>query len=110
MEVAPTAELLTIVSFPVEAPATVGAKVIGIANVWPGVSVFGSAVEAIEKPVPVKLRELIVTAVVPEELSVRERDFEVPFVIFPKLSEVALMVILGLATAAGTISQILRLF
>jgi len=105
VEVAPLVELLTMVSLPVTEPAAVGAKAIGIASVWPGLSVLGSVVEAIENPVPLKVRELMVTAVVPDELRVTDNDLDIPSVTLPKLSEVALNVILGFATAAGTMSD-----
>lgn len=83
VEVAPVAELLTTVSLPVTAPAVVGAKVTGTASVCPAVSVLGSAVEAMENPVPLTDRELIVTEAAPEEVSVTDCDLVVPSVTLP---------------------------
>jgi hypothetical protein len=82
-EVDAVIELLTMASLPVTAPAVLGAKVIGIANVCPGVKVLGSVVAAIEKPVPTTERELIVTAVVPDDVKVTDSALDVPSVTLP---------------------------
>ena len=83
VDVVPVFELLTIFNVPVTAPAAVGANVTGITSVCPAVKVAGRAVEGIEKPVPVTERELIVTAAVPEEVSVTDNALEVPSLTLP---------------------------
>jgi hypothetical protein len=72
VEVTPVVELLTTVSLPLIAPAVLGAKVIGMASVCPGVRVLGRVVAAIENPVPLTESELIVTDAVPEEVNVTD--------------------------------------
>jgi len=83
VDVGAVVELLPMVSLPVTAPAVLGAKVIGMANVCPGVRVLGNVVAAIENPVPVTERELIVTAVVPDDVKVTDSALDVPSVTFP---------------------------
>ena len=83
VEVAPVFELLTTVSLPLTAPAVLGANVIGMASVCPGVRVLGRVVATMENPVPVSARELMVTAAVPEEVRVIDRALEVPSVMLP---------------------------
>jgi hypothetical protein len=82
-EVGAVVELLTMVSLPVTAPAVLGAKVIGMANVCPGVRVLGSVVAVIENPVPMAEREVIVTAAVPVDVNVTDNALDVPSVMLP---------------------------
>ncbi len=81
--VAPVDELLLIVRVPVRAVAVTGAKVTGMASVWPGVKVLGKPVVVAENAVPLTAMELMVTAEVPDEVRVTERAFVVPSVTLP---------------------------
>lgn len=66
----PVEELLAIASAPVAAPAVVGSNCTVTVAVCPGLSVVGRLPLVIEKPVPVTVAPLKVTAVLPVELSV----------------------------------------
>ena len=83
VKVAPVVELLTIFNAPLTAPAVFGAKVIGIVIDCPEATALGMAVEAIENPVPVTDTELIVTALLPDEVTVTDKVFEVPSFTLP---------------------------
>lgn len=99
------------VTFPATEPLTVGAKVTGNARVWPGDKVFGKVTEPREKPVPLTERELIVAAAVPVDVKVSVDADAIPFTTLPNARLAALTVRVGVAAAAaGTISQMLRLY
>ena len=68
--VPPLAALLVIVTDPLTAPAVVGSKPIVSVAVWPGFSVNGALRPVTENPVPVTDTPLIVSAAVPDEVSV----------------------------------------
>ena len=108
LEVAFTAESLTIVSLPLTGPAVFGAKMTGRESVCPAERVFGRPVTASENPVPVIVADLTVTACAPEEVRVMERGLELPSTTLPKARLVALSVTCG--EEAGKISQKLRLY
>ena|ERR1019366_676079 len=111
VEVGLSSELLTMVTFPVAEPVTVGAKETGTVRVWPGDKVLGSVTEPSEKPVPLTERELMVAATVPEDDKVRVDADDAPLTTLPNAMLAALTVRFGVAAAAaGTISQILRLY
>ena len=76
-----------------------GAKVIGIASVCPGAKVLGRPVVPRENPVPLIAAALIVTAEVPEDVSVSERALVLPSVTLPKLRLVVLSVSFGATVA-----------
>jgi hypothetical protein len=105
----PALELLLIVSWPVSAAAVVGENATVRVNVWPGDKVAGSVPDLIENPVPVIESEVTVTAELPVELRISERDLELPSVTLPKLSVDVLTLSVG-TDGAGSISQILRLY
>jgi hypothetical protein len=63
-------ELLTMVSVPLAAPAAVGSNCTVSVAVWFMFSVSGKLAPETEKPVPVRVAELMVTAAVPVEDSV----------------------------------------
>lgn len=64
-------ELLLMLSWPVAEPAVVGSNKTAAVAVWPGLRVKGTMMGESEKPVPVTLMELTVTAAVPLEVNVR---------------------------------------
>jgi hypothetical protein len=99
------------VTVPATDPLTAGAKVTGNARVWPGDKVFGNVTGPREKPVPLTERELMVAAAVPVEDKVRVDADDVPSITLPNPRLAALTVRFGVAAAAaGTISQMLRLY
>ena len=65
-------ELLVIVSWPVRAPAVVGANWTYKVAVWPGLSVTGNVMPEMEKPAPVTVAALTVTAAVPVEERIKD--------------------------------------
>ena len=83
VEVAPVAELLSMVSLPATAPAVWGSNAICRVSDWPADKVMGTLLATIEKPVPVIERELTVTAAVPDDFNVRGRSLAVPSVTLP---------------------------
>jgi hypothetical protein len=60
-------EVLTTVSVPVAAPATVGSNCTLIVTVWFGLNVIGKVPPEIVNPLPLTVTELTVTAAVPVE-------------------------------------------
>jgi hypothetical protein len=70
VDVPPLVALLLIVTVPVLAPAVVGSKLIVRVAVWPGFKVTGKLIPESAKPVPVTEALEIVTAAVPEDVSV----------------------------------------
>ena len=68
--VPPLPASLAMVSAPFAAPAAVGAKCTITVTDWPGFSVTGKLPPEIVKPVPVSVTELIVSACVPDDVSV----------------------------------------
>jgi hypothetical protein len=95
----PVVELLTIVSCPVTAPATVGANSICSVNDCPAGKDSGMLLTTVVNPVPVRVAELMLRADVPEEVTVSESVFVFPSVTLPKLRLFALSVSLGAAAA-----------
>jgi hypothetical protein len=93
----PLVELLVIVSFPVAAPAAVGANCTFTAAVCEALRVNGKLPPMIEKAAPVMVAELTVTAELPDEVSVNDSAAEELSATLPKLSEVALTVSCGVA-------------
>jgi hypothetical protein len=64
-------ELLLTVIWPVALPAPVGTNCTFKSSLWPGASLIGNEVPAIENPDPETATEFTTTAVVPVELSVK---------------------------------------
>jgi len=64
--------LLVIVTEPVAAPATVGSKPTVSVAVWPGFSVKGVLIPDTENPAPVTETPLIVSAAVPDDVTVTD--------------------------------------
>jgi hypothetical protein len=93
----PLAELLLIVSCPVTAPAAVGRNCTCSVAVCCGFSVSGKLPPTVVKPAPVIEAALIVTADVPDDVSVTDSFVEVFTVTLPKLRLVALTVNCGFA-------------
>ena len=90
--VLPLAELLLIVSLPVEAPAAVGRNCSCKVTDWFGFSVTGRLPAATVKPVPVIESDFTVNAEVPDDVRVTEPVAEEPTVTLPKLRVEALSV------------------
>jgi hypothetical protein len=89
----PVLEVLLIVSVPVAAPAAVGSNETVRASVDCGASVTGNEPpEVMENALPEIAAELIVTAAVPEEVSVSDSDLVDASATLPKASVVALIV------------------
>ena len=63
-------EVLEMTSWPDKLPTVAGSNVRVRLNVWPGLSFAGRLTEDAEKPVPLTLMELTVTAAVPLDVSV----------------------------------------
>jgi hypothetical protein len=91
----PLVELLVIVSFPVTAPAAVGANCTVTVAVCEAFKVSGKLPPITVKPAPVMAAELTVTADVPDEVSVNESVAVEVVATLPKLSEEALTVNCG---------------
>jgi hypothetical protein len=85
-------ESLVTTKLPVAAPETVGVKVICKFRVWPGFSLRGKAIAAVENPEPLTDTPLRVTGPVPVELSVMAMVAVLFTVTLPKLRLVALTV------------------
>jgi hypothetical protein len=85
----PLAELLVIVSFPVAAPAAVGANCTFTVADCEGLRVSGKLPPTMENPAPVMAAELTVTAELPDEVSVNDSVAEELSATLPKLSDVA---------------------
>lgn len=64
--------LLAIVTLPVAVPEEAGSNCTFKVAVWPGFRVAGNFIPDTEKPVPVTVAELTVTAAVPEDFSVMD--------------------------------------
>ena len=90
-------ELLLMVSWPVTAPAVVGANCTCTVVVWLGLSVRGKLPPTVVKPAPVIARELMVTGVVPDDVRVRVSVVEVFRFTLPKLRLAPLTVNCGFA-------------
>jgi hypothetical protein len=90
-------ELLTIVSCPVAAPAAVGSNCAVRTIACPGLSVTGNEDPETEKPAPVTVPELTVTAAVPEDVKVTDFVTAVFRATLPNDSAVALTVSVGMA-------------
>jgi hypothetical protein len=88
----PLVALLVIVSFPVSAPAAVGANCTFTVAVCEALRVSGKLPPMMEKPAPEMAAELTVTAEVPDEVSVNDSFAEELVATLPKLSDVALTV------------------
>jgi hypothetical protein len=91
----PLVELLLIVSFPVTAPAAVGANRTFTVAVCEAFRVNGKLPPMMEKPAPVMAAELTVTAELPDEVSVNDSVAEEASATLPKLNDVALTVNCG---------------
>jgi len=63
-------EVLEIDSWPDALPTTVGLNVSVTLSVWPGLSLAGRVTADAEKPLPLTLMELTVTAAVPVDVRV----------------------------------------
>jgi hypothetical protein len=85
-------ESLVTTKLPVAAPETVGVKVICKFRVWPGFSLRGKAIAAVENPEPLTDTPLRVTGAVPVDLSVMASVAALFTVTLPKLRLVALAV------------------
>jgi hypothetical protein len=90
-------ELLAMVSVPLAAPAAVGSNWTVSVAVWLGFSVSGKVAPETEKPVPVSVAELTVTAAVPVEDSVTDCEVVVFTARLPKLTLEVLTVRVGMA-------------
>ena len=75
--VPPLEALLLIVTAPLAAPATVGSKPTVRVAVWPGFNVSGTVMPDTEKPAPLTETPLIVSAAVPDEVTVTDWLVEV---------------------------------
>jgi hypothetical protein len=93
-------ELLLMVRAPVAAPAAEGSNCTIRFALWFGFSVMGKVAPEMEKPAPVSIAELTVTAAVPVELKVNDCMVGVFTVALPKAMLVALILKTGLLTAA----------
>jgi hypothetical protein len=85
-------ESLVTTRLPVAAPETVGVKLICKFRVWPGFSLRGKAIEAVENPEPLTDTPLRVTGPVPVDLSVMVWVAVLFTVTLPKLRLVGLTV------------------
>ncbi len=90
-------ELLVIVNCPVTEPAAVGSNCTVRTIAWPGLSVIGGVAPVAEKPAPVRLPELTVTAAVPEDVKVTDFVTAVLRATLPNVRAVALTVSVGTA-------------
>lgn len=101
--VPPLAALLVTAMLPVSVPATVGSNwILSVAD-WPGFSVTGGLIPEMLKPVPVTVTALMVSAAVPDEVSVTccvAGEFRSTL---PKLTLVELMV-----SAAVAVSRLME--
>ena len=88
--VPPDVELLEIVMVPEATPVVVGLKLTCSDRDWPGFSVAGSVAPDIANAVPETVTEPIVTAVLPDEVSVSVLVEVVFSVMMPKSRVVAL--------------------
>jgi hypothetical protein len=79
-------ELLLMVNMPLAAPADVGSNRMVSVAVWLGLSVSGKLAPEMEKPVPVSVAELIVTAAVPVVDNVIDCEVAVFTATLPKLT------------------------
>jgi hypothetical protein len=91
----PAEALLLIVTDPLKLPAVAGSKPIVRVAVWPGVSVIGALIPESVNPVPAIDIPLIVSAAVPEDVSVTVLLVAVFNASVPKATLVALSVIAG---------------
>ena len=89
-------ELLVSVNCQVTAPAAVGSNCTVRTIAWPGLSVTGKVEPDTEKPVPVTVPLLIVTAPVPEDVNVTDFVTAVFTATLPKVNVVALAVTVGM--------------
>lgn len=78
-------ELLAMFKVPLAAPAAVGSNCTVSVAAWLGLRVSGKVAPEIEKPAPVSVAELTVTAAVPVEESVIDCEEDVFTGILPKL-------------------------
>jgi hypothetical protein len=90
-------ELLAMVSVPLAAPAAVGSNCTVRVAVWFGFNVSGKLAPEVEKPVPVSVAALMVTAAVPVEDSVIDCVVDEFTDTLPKLRLEELMVSVGTA-------------
>jgi hypothetical protein len=95
VDVVPVEELLVSVIEPLAAPPAVGMNVIPSVAVWPGFKVSGKLTPEIVYPAPVTEPEFIVTAAVPDEVSVTDPVPVAPIAIVPRLTVFALSVSVG---------------
>ena len=91
-------DVLTTVSVPLAAPATVGSNCTLMVALWPEVSVRGNVAPEIVNPLPMTVAKLTVTPTVPVDVSVTDWVAGVLRVTFPKAMLVALMLSPGAAT------------
>jgi hypothetical protein len=94
---APVEELLAIMSCPVTTPAAEGSNCTVSVAAWFGFKVSGNVAPEIEKPAPLSVAELTVTAAVPVELRVTDRVAAVFTATVPKVMLFALMLRVGTA-------------
>jgi hypothetical protein len=90
-------ELLAMVSVPLAGPAAVGANCTVSVAAWFGFNVSGKLAPEVEKPVPVSVAALMVTAAVPVEDSVIDCVVDELTDTLPKLRLEELMVSVGTA-------------
>jgi len=88
-------ELLEIMRLPVAAPAVVGSNWTDRVAVLPGLRVSGKVAPETEKPVPLMVAELMVTAAVPVELRVSDWDVALFRFTLPKARLLVLTVNVG---------------
>jgi hypothetical protein len=92
-------ESLVTTKLPIAAPATVGVKVICKFKAWPGSSLRGTVIAAVENPEPLTDTPLRVTGPVPVDLSEMASVAVLFTVTLPKLRLVALTVSCGTGAA-----------
>jgi hypothetical protein len=83
VEVIPSVQLVEIARLEVAAPAVWGAKVTGMARLWPGGRLTGSDIAPTEKPALGRFMELIVIAVFPDDVKVNDIIFDDPLATLP---------------------------
>ncbi len=95
----PLDELLVMLIVPVADPVAVGLKATCRVTAWPGFKVVGKVAPDMAKAPPETLTELMVSAAVPDEVTVSVLLDVVFTVTLPKLMELALRVRFGVAAA-----------
>ena len=108
--VGPVEELLEMVTWPVAVPALAGSNSMFSVADWFGFNVSGNAVPDIVKPVPVRVAALIVTGMLPVDVSVTDFVAGVFRFTLPKVTLVALRLSVGWAAFNFRVKLVETLF